>query len=94
MHASWQLQTAKARLSEVVREAKLHGPQTITVRGEPEAVVVSLPAYRRMKMERSRKQLTLLEVMQQSPLAGLDIDFTRDKSPPRELNLFDDEEMT
>ena len=31
--ATWQLQTAKARLSELLRAARDEGPQTITVRG-------------------------------------------------------------
>ena len=37
----WSLATAKNRLSEVVRQAKRHGPQVISVRGEESAVVLS-----------------------------------------------------
>ncbi len=40
MHA-WQLQDAKARLSEVVKAASLHGPQEITLHGKPAVVVIS-----------------------------------------------------
>ena len=39
--STWQLQEAKNRLSEVIRRARDEGPQTITVRGEPAAVVSS-----------------------------------------------------
>lgn len=37
--STWQLQEAKNKLSEVIRRAREEGPQTITVRGEPAAVV-------------------------------------------------------
>jgi prevent-host-death family protein len=37
--ATWQLQTAKARLSELLRKVREEGPQTITVRGKEEYVV-------------------------------------------------------
>ena len=40
MHA-WQMQEAKARLSEVVKCAEREGPQNITVHGQSVAVVVS-----------------------------------------------------
>ncbi len=37
--ATWQLQTAKARLSELLRKVREEGPQTISVRGKEEYVV-------------------------------------------------------
>jgi prevent-host-death family protein len=42
---AWTLATAKEQLSEVVRRAKSEGPQTITVRGREEVVVLSKNAY-------------------------------------------------
>ena len=39
--SSWQLQEAKARLSELVKSAEHEGPQEITVHGRPAAVVLS-----------------------------------------------------
>ncbi|MDQ6997999.1 MAG: type II toxin-antitoxin system prevent-host-death family antitoxin [Mariprofundus sp.] len=36
----WQLQDAKARLSEVIKSAHDEGPQLVIVRGKPSAVVV------------------------------------------------------
>jgi len=44
----WQLQEAKARLSEVVRRAVDEGPQHVSVRGEPAAVVLSEKEYRQL----------------------------------------------
>jgi prevent-host-death family protein len=41
----WQLQQAKARLSELVKYAANDGPQTITVHGKAAAVLLSAEAY-------------------------------------------------
>ncbi len=48
----WQLQEAKARLSEVVRRAVDEGPQHVSVRGEPAAVVLSEKDYRQLTDKR------------------------------------------
>jgi antitoxin Phd len=44
--ASWQVQEAKTRLSEVIEEAVAKGPQTITRHGVDRAVVLSIRDYR------------------------------------------------
>ena len=44
--AVWQLQDAKARLSEVIARACRDGPQTITRHGSERAVVLSIEDYR------------------------------------------------
>jgi prevent-host-death family protein len=49
MPHTWQLQEAKARLSELVKRARDDGPQTITVHGQERAVVLSIEEYRRMR---------------------------------------------
>jgi len=49
---TWQLQEAKARLSEVIKQASKEGPQTITMRGETTAVVISKDEYERLKQPR------------------------------------------
>lgn len=41
----WTLAEAKNQFSEVVRRAKSEGPQTISVRGRQEVVVLSKAAY-------------------------------------------------
>ena len=48
----WQLQEAKARLSEVVRRAVDDGPQHLSVRGEPAAVILSEQEYRQLTSKR------------------------------------------
>ncbi|MCL2091764.1 MAG: type II toxin-antitoxin system Phd/YefM family antitoxin [Micrococcales bacterium] len=60
--STWQLQDAKNRLSEVVRRSQ-EGPQTITLRGKPEAVVLSLEAYRALTEPRP----SLVDVLRRAP---------------------------
>jgi prevent-host-death family protein len=49
---TWQLQEAKARLSEIVRRAIEEGPQHVSVRGEPAAVIISEDEYRELTSKR------------------------------------------
>jgi antitoxin Phd len=44
--AVWQVQEAKARLSEVIEQARTEGPQTITRHGTERAVILSVEDYR------------------------------------------------
>lgn len=79
----WQMQEAKAKMSEVVKCAQ-QGPQEITVHGEPVAVLVSRATFERL----SHNRCSLLEFMQQSPLHGLEeIEFERDSSQCRDVAL-------
>jgi prevent-host-death family protein len=71
----WQLQQAKARLSEVIR-LTAHAPQKITLRGEEVAVVLSAENYRKL----TKPKMNLYEVMQASPFRDIQLDLTRDKS--------------
>jgi prevent-host-death family protein len=75
----WQLQEAKARLSEVVKKAAKEGPQKITVHGESAAVVISSKEYERLK----RPKDTLVQFMRRSPLYGLEIDLRREQTLTR-----------
>lgn len=82
MH-SWQLQEAKARLSEVIKKAKQEGPQRITVHGAPEAVIMSSKEYERL----SGPKESFVEFMRKSPLCGMDVDITRVQALTRETDL-------
>lgn len=80
----WQLQAAKARFSELVREAGREGPQDITLHGRSVAVVISRELFDQL----SGTGDSLVAFMRSSPLAGLDeLEFERDRSLPRELDL-------
>jgi prevent-host-death family protein len=50
--ATWQVQDAKARLSEVIDRARSEGPQTITRHGAERAVVISIEDYRALAAQR------------------------------------------
>ena len=81
---TWQMQAAKARLSDLVQRARQEGPQEITVHGRPVAVVLSREMFDRL----NGGNLSLVEFMQRSPLYGLeDIEFERDRSPGRGFEL-------
>ncbi len=80
MNAVWQIQDAKNKLSEVITRALTQGPQVITKHGEKTVVVVSYAEYEKMRKSQSK----LSEFFRASPLAGADLDLSRDKSLPRE----------
>ncbi|MBS3934250.1 MAG: type II toxin-antitoxin system Phd/YefM family antitoxin [Truepera sp.] len=44
----WQLQEAKQKFSQLVRQALEQGPQIVTRHGEEVVVVISAEAYRRL----------------------------------------------
>ena len=72
---TWQIQEAKARLSEVVKRAESEGPQAITLNGRSVAVVLSRAAFEQL----SGDGHSLVEFMRKSPLYALeDIEFDRD----------------
>jgi prevent-host-death family protein len=83
---SWQLQTAKARFSEVFRLALANGPQLIT-RGGREAVVVLPAAQFDALVARSQQPKSLVEFFKRSPLAGLDLKLERDRDSGRDIEL-------
>ncbi|MCL4183850.1 MAG: type II toxin-antitoxin system Phd/YefM family antitoxin [Burkholderiaceae bacterium] len=81
---TWQLQEAKARLSELVKRTASQGPQEITLHGRPVAVVLSREDFERL----TGNARSLVDFMRESPLYGLDeLEFPRDRSPAREVAL-------
>ena len=82
MH-TWQIQEAKARMSELVKRAQPQ-PQGITLHGKPVAVVISRETFDRL----SQTQGSLVDFMRRSPLYGADdLVFDRDPSPIREIEF-------
>jgi len=79
----WQMQEAKARLSEVVRQALNSGPQTITVRGQTPVMVLSQTEYEKL----TRPKTGLWELLQKSPLKGLQLDIARRPGRNRSVEL-------
>lgn len=84
----WQLQTAKARFSELFRKARTEGPQRVTRSGNEKDAVVVLPAEEYEKLtQKPQKRQNLAEFLQSSPLKGLDLDFSRNKSYSRDIKF-------
>lgn len=79
---NWQLQEAKNRLSEVIRQAK-DDPQTITVRGESAAVLISAQRYR----ELLGRNESLVGFMQHSPWADTELNVERSEDTGRDIEL-------
>jgi prevent-host-death family protein len=79
----WQLQEAKGKFSELVKRARQEGPQDITLRGEPVAVLLSREDYLRL----AQPKPGLVAFLRQSPLAGTEVEFSREQTPAREIAL-------
>jgi prevent-host-death family protein len=83
---SWQIQSAKARFSEVFRKARTEGPQRITRQGKEGVVMVAEEQYERL-VGKSRQPQNIVDFFRQSPLMGLKLDLKRDRSPARKIDL-------
>jgi len=80
---TWQMQDAKARMSELVKRAQSQ-PQDITLHGKSVAVVISRETFDRL----SQAQDSLVDFMRRSPLYDSeDILFDRDRSLTREVGF-------
>jgi prevent-host-death family protein len=71
----WQLQEAKSKFSQLVRQALSEGPQIVIRHGEEVAVVLSIDDYRRL----SEPRPSLLELLLDSPLRGSGLEIERDQ---------------
>ncbi len=80
---NWQLQQAKARLSEVIKRAAKEGPQKITVHGQPSAIVISNKEYERLKQPKR----SFVKFMRSSPLYGLKLDLKREQTLTRDVEI-------
>lgn len=87
MSAYWNLQNAKAKLSELVDRAGAGQPQIILRRGTPAAAVISLEDYKRL-----RPRTPLISFFLNSPHAGsgLQIPHLDDEYEPR-TDLFEED---
>ena len=83
---SWQLQTAKARFSELFRRARSEGPQLITRRDKEGVVMISDEQYQRL-VGKAHQPQNLLQFFRESPLVGIELDLERDKDEGRDIEL-------
>ncbi|MGZ4732343.1 MAG: type II toxin-antitoxin system Phd/YefM family antitoxin [Terriglobales bacterium] len=82
----WQLQTAKARFSELFRRARTEGPQYVTRQGKEAVVVVPAEEFERLTA-RTRQPRSLVEFFAASPLAEADLDLNRKADYGRKVTL-------
>lgn len=79
MTDSWTVAEAKARLSEVIEQARSAGPQTITRNGRRTVVIVSAEEWER----KTKRVGTLAEFFASSPLRGSGLRGKRSKDKLR-----------
>lgn len=83
---AWQLQTAKAKFSQVFHLARTKGPQRITRQGRDGVVMLAEEEYERLTARASQPK-SLVQFLRESPLAGVDLDLERDRDTGREIDL-------
>jgi prevent-host-death family protein len=81
----WRLQDAKARFSEVVREAQQRGPQRVTLHGKDAVVIVGADEFDRLHRPISGRDI--VEALAASPLAEVKFERLTIKSPVRDIDL-------
>lgn len=81
----WQLQTAKARFSELFRRARNEGPQYVTRQGKEAVVVIRAEEFEKLK-QRDRKK-SLVQFFAESPLVGSGISLERTPDFGRKVRL-------
>ena len=83
---TWQVQTAKARFSELLRRARAEGPQIVTKQGKDDVVVLPVEQYRKLT-KRSQQPASLVQFFAQSPLAGIGLNLERNRDYGRDIEL-------
>ncbi|HEY6338191.1 MAG TPA: type II toxin-antitoxin system Phd/YefM family antitoxin [Candidatus Sulfotelmatobacter sp.] len=83
---AWQLQTAKARFSEVFRLAHREGPQRILRQGKDGVIMIAEEQYNRL-VGKAHQPRNLVEFFRRSPLVGVDLSIERDDDRGRDIEL-------
>ena len=82
--ATWRLEEAKAKFSEVVRRAHDQGPQYVTVRGKQAVAIIDAAELERL-LPASPAVVPLVQFLESLYVEGLDL--TRDRDLGREAAL-------
>ena len=80
----WQLQEAKNKFSQVVQYARKE-PQIITLHSKEAVAIISIEDYRKLYPKKNKP--SLLNVMQNSPWAKIELDISRSKESGRDIEL-------
>ena len=84
-YKAWKLEDAKARFSELVRQARDKTPQRVTVHGKDAVVVVSAQTFE--KVAPFLEEPDIHHLLSESPLADLDFTFPSFKTEVRDVSL-------
>jgi len=79
----WQLQDAKSKFSQLVENAMHNEPQIVTKHGNNAVVILSFEEYKKIR----KPKTDLVTFLRNSPLMGVELDITRSKELPREIEL-------
>jgi prevent-host-death family protein len=82
----WQLQTAKARFSEVFRRARAEGPQWVTRQNREAVVILPAEEFERLTRRASQPE-SLVRFFAESPLASAGLDLARRRDYGRDVKL-------
>ena len=80
---SLQLQEAKQQFSAVAEKAAGGQPQIVTKHGKPFVVIVSVADWQKTRP----KKRTLLEMLRSCPVDSDELDLTRSRELPRDIEL-------
>lgn len=81
----WRLQDAKARFSEVVRQARQRGPQRVTLHGKDAVVIVGAEEFDRLQHPATGRDI--VTALAESPLTEIKFDRLTIKSRVRNIKL-------
>jgi prevent-host-death family protein len=79
----WQLQDAKSKFSQLVENAMRNNPQFVTKHGNNAVVILSFEEYKKL----IKPKQDLVSFFRNSPFVDGEIDITRSKDLPREIEL-------
>lgn len=80
---TWQLQDAKSKFSMLVENAMHNEPQFVTKHGNNAVVIISYDEYKKI----TKPETDLVTFLRNSPLMGEELDISRSKDLPREIEL-------
>ncbi len=83
MQNTWQLQDAKSKFSQLVENAICDEPQFVTKHGKNAVVILSFEDFKKI----TKPKTDLVSFFKNSPLAELELELSRNKDTPREIEL-------
>lgn len=83
----WSVDDVKNRFGEVVAAACRGGPQTVTKRGKPTVVIMSVSEYERLIRDAERPRQSFVEHLLAFPQGGKDFKIERIRIKPRDIKF-------